>query len=407
VLVAGVGCGGELDSTPPVPTTPLFAWASRVDTLPGEYSRVVRAAEFHDSLLVFGDLREQLLWRVNLRTGARDTIGRRGGGPGEFRRIGWVAKVHTDSVAVFEGFASWPLPVVSVATGRGRTVRLLQLNNPETTEGVLYSVSTPYLLAADTLRHVFGSPMMSQAVRDSAAKRFVDPPLDVHRIVRYSLETGRVDTLVEFPRGYVYRKSGNDETGRSVKRVGLGPYAPVNGWSVRADGLLLRADASRYILTLHAPNGDSVRGWHVPFAPIAVDDSTWRVYLTQSIAFSRNLMRGQVRSISDALGRPMAPPPEPVIEEPEQPSTLPALALQDGQAPLHFVGSVAWIPVHVGQNTNEPGWDRVNLDTGERLGRYTLPPNHRLVLATAQGAYVVRVDDDELEHLMLLRPPAP
>jgi hypothetical protein len=31
----------------------------------------------------------------------------------------------------------------------------------------------------------------------------------------------------------------------------------------------------------------------------------------------------------------------------------------------------------------------------------------RLLLATAQGAYVVRVDDDELEHLMLLRPPAP
>jgi hypothetical protein len=320
-----------------------------------------------------------------------------------------VAKVHTDSVAVFEGFASWPLPVVSVATGRGRTATLLDpspyaLDKPG---GVILSTSTPFLATADTLGHVYGAPVMTAGVHDSTSRRVRQKAMSVHRVVRFSLASGRVDTLGEFPVGYTSVQSGPDDTGRWVTRIDIGPYAPVNGWAVRADGLLLRADASNYVLTVHAPNGDSLRSWRVPFSTIAVQDSAWRVYLTQAVAFSRALMSSQMRSVSDAVGRPMAPPPERAPEEPLAPATLPALALNDGRAPFHFVGSVAWIPVHVGQNTNEPGWDRVNLDTGERLGRYTLPPNHRLVLATAQGAYVVRVDDDELEHLMLLRPPAP
>lgn len=407
VLVAGVGCAGESDSTPPVPTTSLFAWARRVDTLPGEYSRVVRAAEFHDSLLVFGDLREQLLWRVNLRTGARDTIGRRGGGPGEFARIGWVARVHADSIAVFNGSATRSFPVLHVATGRGRTLQLLDPGDQSGMDGTLRFMAAPYLSAGDTLGHVYGSPTLGPGTYDSASRRLTTQPLTMLRLLRYSIRGGAVDTLLTFPRGYVAPLSDRDDAGRWVTRIGLDAYAPVNGWSVRSDGVVLRADASTYTLALHNRDGDSTKALRIPFGPIAVSDSGWQAYLTSTRALYRTMFASQMNALSNTLGRSVAPPPESAIEEPEQPATLPALALDGGMKEMHVVGSHAWIPVHVGQNTSEPGWDHINLDTGARLGRYTLPPRHRLLLATAQGAYVIRVDDDDLEHLMLLRPPAP
>jgi len=86
---------------PAVPTdsVPIADWASRIDTLTGEYSRIVRPAEFWDSILIVPGLIEKRLWKLNIATGERALFGSRGGGPGEYARVAWAFKVHTDSVA--------------------------------------------------------------------------------------------------------------------------------------------------------------------------------------------------------------------------------------------------------------------------------------------------------------------
>ncbi len=55
-------------------------WAAAVDTLPGTYTRVMRPAEFWDSVLVVPDLRERVLWRVDMARGTREPLGSQGAG---------------------------------------------------------------------------------------------------------------------------------------------------------------------------------------------------------------------------------------------------------------------------------------------------------------------------------------
>jgi hypothetical protein len=235
--------------------------------------------------------------------------------------------------------------------------------------------------------------------------RIVQGPANEARLVRFDIRSRRADTMLTSPLGEAQPRSGPDATGRWITRLGLGPYAPVNAWAVRADGTLLRAEAATCTLTLFSPTGDSLRAWRVPFAPIPVTDSAWQACMTTARAQNRALLGRHMRDLSDTLKRGMAPPPGDGFEFPAKPASLPAIALTVAQ--IHLVGNEAWVPVHVADDAKHPAWDRLDLDTGERLARYTLPPRHRLLLVTVNGAYVVRVDDDDLEHFLLLRPPAP
>lgn len=401
--LALLGCA-ERETRAPIVTRPLLDGA-RIDTLVGEYSGVISAAEFHDSLLVVADHLEQTLWRLNLRRGLRDSIGRRGNGPGEYRRVGRIAKLHRDSVAMFDGFAGWPFVVIDVASGRGRTARVLDPGRRDQLEATLWVTATPYLQTADTLGRIFGAPEMAQPTIDTATRLPMPAePLDTWTIVRFGIDGSTADTLVEFPRGHTYARSGRDAAGRSIRRLDPGRYAPLNGWTARDDGALLRADAGQYVLTLHAPDGDSLRSWRVPYAPITLSDSSWQAHLASARAFARQLMGGQIRDISDALGRPMRAPPEPTYEEPPKPATVPPLSLASGSASLYYVGENAWVPVHLDDSGTSLGWDVIDLETGTRRVRYTIPPRHRLLLVTRRGVYVVTTDAEDLQRILFVRP---
>lgn len=386
----------------PIAVRPLFDAASRIDTLPGEYTRVVRAAEFHDSLLVLGDVQEQVIWRVQLRSGARDPIGRRGGGPGEYARVGRLAKTHADSIAVFDGFASSPFVVLSVISGQGRRADVMPASTSTDPSAMLLSVSAPYLEAADTLGHVYGSPTMGPTRLDSATRRLRTEPLDVQRIVRYALDRVHVDTVLTAPRGYVDAAAGPDASGRFVARLGLGPYAPVNAWTVLPDGRLLHADAATYALALHAPDGDTLRTWRFPHAPIPLSAGAWEASLERARAASRGLLGSQAQAMSGTLGRAVPPPPDAADEVPERPTHVPALAFASGAHTLHVAGAMVWVPVHLDDRGEQPGWDVLDLDRGERVRRFTLPARHRLLLVTTRAVYLVHVGDDDLERVLRL-----
>jgi hypothetical protein len=170
---------------------------------------------------------------------------------------------------------------------------------------------------------------------------------------------------------------------------------------------VLRADARQYVLTVHAPNGDSLRSWRVPHTPITLSDSSWQAHLASARTFARQLLGGQIREIGDAMGRPMRAPPEPTYEEPPKPATVPPLSLASGAASLHFVDEYAWVPVHLDDSGTSIGWDVIDLETGTRRVRYTMPPRHRLLLVTRRGVYVVSTDEDDLQRILFVRPSTP
>ncbi len=78
-LLATTGCDG-LEHARKTETTShiLSSIASDVDTLAGEYSRVMRPAEFWVSILIVPDLKERMLWKLNTVTGERTSFGSRG-----------------------------------------------------------------------------------------------------------------------------------------------------------------------------------------------------------------------------------------------------------------------------------------------------------------------------------------
>ncbi len=139
----------------PTDTVRIADWASRIDTLTGEYTRVIRPAEFWDSVLIVPDVAENLLWKVNIATGEREPFGSRGGGPGEYARVAWAFKVHTDSVAIVGAVAGSPFPVISVATGIGRTTRV-SLASDSAFQTVRIT-ERPVIRSADTLGYLYAN----------------------------------------------------------------------------------------------------------------------------------------------------------------------------------------------------------------------------------------------------------
>ena len=85
------------------------------------------------------------------------------------------------------------------------------------------------------------------------------------------------------------------------------------------------------------------------------------------------------------------------------PRSLPPVSSGDGVRPMYTFDQLAWIPVN---RMDPPGlefWDVIDLARGVRLTTVALPANHRLVLVTKLGAYVVAKDDDDLERILLYR----
>jgi len=79
-LSAATACADRVPRPAFPAPLPILEWAAAVDTLPGTYTRVMRPAEFWDSVLVVPDVRERVLWRVDMARGTREPLGSQGAG---------------------------------------------------------------------------------------------------------------------------------------------------------------------------------------------------------------------------------------------------------------------------------------------------------------------------------------
>ncbi len=156
-----VGCGGpSAGAADHAHSVSLSSWTTRVDTIAGDNTRVMRPAEFWDSVLIVPDVGERRLWRVSLESGDRQPFGSLGRGPGEYPRASWALKVHVASVAIVQGASFAPFPIVSVSSGRGRTLRF-ESNPPVAANVVAAMAQSTHLYYSDTLGHLYGSPALS------------------------------------------------------------------------------------------------------------------------------------------------------------------------------------------------------------------------------------------------------
>lgn len=385
---------GEGEEQLPEATVSITSWASRADTLPGEYSRVVRPAEFWDSILIVPDVRERLLWKVDLVTGERWPFGSRGSGPGEYPTVSWALKVHGDSVAIVQGWVSSPFPVLSVASGKGRTHRAL----PMAGNGYADAADQPRYYYADTLGHLYAarvrySEEMGERPWPATMPLAAVPTLSLFRV---STIGGTIDTIGFVP---VNLKAPEMRQSRaSGIAADAGPYSRFNSWLALADGRAILANGGSYVLEVVRSTGVLEGPWTMTYPTIAASARGYQAYAERTRRSSAALTTSALTRANVAKA-----PPERVRVLPTKPVNLPPLNFA-GIREMHAFGDVVWIPVHMEDPPEREVWDVVNFVTRRRMCRVALARNQRLLLVTANGAYVAALDDWDLERILRYLP---
>jgi len=141
----------------------------------------------------------------------------------------------------------------------------------------------------------------------------------------------------------------------------------------------------------------------LPFNPVPVSQAGWDEYVQTTTNGSIALIEKTMSDVSAQIGKsmPSFAPPRYVV--PDMPQSLPPVSSGDGVRRMYAFDQLAWIPVN---RMDPPGlefWDVIDLARGVRLTTVALPANHRLVLVTKSGAYVVAKDNDDLERILLYR----
>lgn len=404
LALASVSCADESASPSSRRVQPIHEWASGVDTIPGEYTRVVRVAEMADSTLVFGDAMERQLWRVNAKAGTREVLGRRGAGPGEYQRVGFTVKVHRDSVALPSGTAGNPIPVISAATGTGRTHSLMNAIEVGAGLASLSILSSPLLQWADTMGRLYGAPTPMELSFDERRKPTI-VRRDTVPIVRYSMTTGDVDTLAQFAVGQLMPAPSPNPNGTAGLWLAMREYGAYNNWKASADGRIVIVDAARYVLRVLDESGAELHTWQIPYTAVDVSEEGWQRYVDSATKNAGKIAEQALKQIPNRGTAPMIGPPPPHV--PPMPRTLPPVAFNgELQRNVHWHGDAVFIPVNVVDPPGVEHWDIVNVTTGSRLATVSLPPRHRIIHAGEHGVYVVHTDDDDLERILRFRVPS-
>ena len=393
----------RFDIPAPVPIT---QWADKVDTLAGTFTGVTTPVQFGDTLIVVVDARERIVWKIDLVAGTRTQLGTSGDGPGEYRRVGTPARMHGDSVALVLGTLRDRFPVISVATGRGRTHSIPVASANTRSASVIAAVGEPLIMWADTVGNVYGQALNAPVKLDSATGRPVSlrfEPLDTFPVVRYGFLTGRVDTVLRMPRGVKQIPVVRNPNGSTINGLHLGPYGAFNGWHATADGRIVLADAAEYKLKLYDESRKLLGDQQITHNAIAVSKEGWDAYVKKTSNFQSPEIQQQLNAIAARSGAPPPKLPDKTYVIPPMPRTLPSLYFNEMGRHMSSNGNQLWIPVHVADPPTDAGWDIVDITTGKRVVTLTTPPRQFVVAVTNLGAYVVARDDDDVLRLLLYR----
>lgn len=385
-------------------TTPIADWSSRIDTLAGTYTLLACASEFADSLLITTDAAERLIWQTNMRRGTRVSIARSGNGPGEYQAVGCAARVSRDSVALLN-LQQMRIPIISAVTGRGRTHSIV--SHTEFSGSQL--LSAPTVRYSDTIGHLYGAPRYARlrtngvsGRRDLATLR----ELDSIPIVRFSLRDQRADTIFTLDRGVRTASPFRDADGVRARPMELGGYGTFNDWFVTADGILIVADAVRSSLLVQdlSKEFSPPRKFVLPHTPVSVKPERWSAHVQWATQRSSAVTQKLTSRVFASAGMPAPSLGKTRYIIPAMPRFLPAFSFGDGKRHMHEADGMLGLPVHVDDAPDSEYWDIIDIKEGKRVGTLALPARHYLVTVTSRGAYVLAVDDDDVERILLHHP---
>jgi hypothetical protein len=224
-----------------------------------EFSAINGLRELPDGRVLVADGIDEVVLRVDLKTGRADTLGRVGQGPGEYR--------NPDALYALPNGGT-----LLVDLGNGRLNFLAAdgkyVESTPIAQGNGANLSIVIPRAVDTQGRIYYQPAIGGprgGVPDSAA------------VVRWDRARARYDTVarVKLP-AVTTRSSGDANNQRMMQRPR--PYPAQDAWNAAPDGRVAIARASEYRVDWVGPAGVT-RGRAVLFTPVPIRDADKREWV--------------------------------------------------------------------------------------------------------------------------------
>ena len=375
-LFAALGLTALAAQQPKVPVQTL----SKPDaTFDEPFTQVVGLRELKNGEVIVGDMRDRTLQKINLKSGRAVALSREGSGPEEYAFPMAVYALPGDSTAVYDlgnqrylvlDPAGKPVGTFRMEEGGNGGMMILRAASATDAKGRFYysTRGEPKGGMGD------GPPTFS----------------DSGQVIRYDRATKKSDTLgvVFVPKPTVNASGGPNNRSVSIQRV---PMAPEDAWGVAPDGRVgiarVRTDQVEWLL----PDGKTVTGPTLPYAPVKVTDADKKAWQEQAA-------RGGIM-VNNTNGKMTVSPapssPEPIDPSIQWPATKPPFA---GNAVRVAPTGELWLLRSQPASVKNPLYDVVD-GQGRLVKQVRLPAETRLVAFGKDVVYLVRRDADDLEYL--------
>ena len=352
------------------------------------FSQVAGLRELGNGRVLVTDAREKAITLLDFEDGAV-MVGREGGGPGEYAIPTRIVALPGDTSAIYDAGNGRYLIVGPDgnpandfrldAAGGGGQLGLIVRTSPRGVDahGNIYVQGSPFHLDA----HSFLTPS------DSAP------------VIRFERATLRADT-VAFTR---LAKGNGSVTGRAGGGVELrnglaNPLVPGDDWVVLPDGRVVVIRADDYHADVYLSPTASRSGPRIAYEKIRVDGAVKKMVEEQRVQLRRNAPN-RVPGRGGAPPRGLPPPTRPLFTD--WPDFMPPFL---AQAAVARPNGQIWVLRTQKPGNDAPLYDVLD-DNGRLIGRVMLPHETRLVGFGQGTVYLVRIDDDDLEHLQRYRLP--
>lgn len=349
------------------------------DAVYGEpFSVVSTVRELPDGRVVVADPLGQVVVRIDLGTGAADTVGAVGEGPAEYRQ--------PDAV--------WPLP-------GGRTL-LVDLGNGRLTElspDLEFGATRPYSMGDRSMGQIVIA--LPQAVDDLGRLYFrgfgrMGVESDSADILRFDPESEALDAVASFGLPETIRETVGGP-GEQNERVSQVPLSPGDAWGVAPDGRVVIARMGDYHVDWVADDGSITSGPPIPYAPVGLgraEKEEWahgRLETGGGLGISIEVENG---SMTMRASRGGGSDDDEDLDGYAWPEFKPAF--YDRPIPVDGLGR-AWVRRH--RDAGEAPMYDVFGGSGERGMVVELPTNRRVVSFGDGVLYAVQMDEFGLQML--------
>jgi hypothetical protein len=347
-------------------------------TFPEGLSSVAGLRELSDGRIMISDRLGQAIIIIDMEAGVADTIGRSGGGPGEYWTPGALFPWRGDSTVLID-LGNTRFTLVGPDGGLGESTPLMSQ------QGDMMRFVMP--AGTDGLGNIYFQARSFGLQTPGAS----GPPDSVH-IARWNLWDNSSDTVVALKTPETKMQTG----GGNVMLMSI-PFSPQDDWAVGWDGRIAVARSADFHVEWLEPDGSEIRGPAVGYDPVKIsqaDKDEWleaRANPQGAMFIAIDGGGGARTTAAPSRGARFEGPQVDDDDWPEVKPPFPARAVS-----VTPEGNV-WVRRHV-KASAVPEYDVFD---GEGTRRYTvvLPDEAQLAGFGAGVVYITRSDEFDLQWL--------